>query len=368
MEGTGKDECSGGMKIGTCTHCLKTLAAQLRLPPLHPSLNPLAVRPASLQLPLHLPGLARAHRHTAGPRWVACLCLPECCLSIQTAAMSAMPAHPSSSAGHEMCPTVPPPACQRSFQRSERVRPHELRLELRDRGGVRARPSLSVTPAPHPPLALSHAFCLHPAPPPHTGILTNIDHDGVTVLEALEQAGFDPSPASLRKMTIPKDRVGSRFSVLVVCVNVCVGGGGGMRVRVVCQTCLCFWGRGDGGLFSVSLSPLPLSPLRCHPFPHTDQGVPGGAHRAGAGAAGGGAPPRHRGRHRRPVAPAGRDCGGAGVCVCVGGGGGACLQLPPWSVSFSRAGAAASPDGSRLGSQAPQQRPGLLAAVAVQDF
>ena len=49
--------------------------------------------------------------------------------------------------------------------------------------------------------------------PPHlpgwpAGILRNIDHAGVSVMEALEQAGFDPSPASLRKMIIPKDKVG----------------------------------------------------------------------------------------------------------------------------------------------------------------
>lgn len=39
----------------------------------------------------------------------------------------------------------------------------------------------------------------------------------MTVLEALEQAGFDPSPASLRKMTIPKDRVRRRGLLLPTC-------------------------------------------------------------------------------------------------------------------------------------------------------
>ena len=31
----------------------------------------------------------------------------------------------------------------------------------------------------------------------------------MSVIEALEQAGFDPSPASIRKMIIPKDKVGA---------------------------------------------------------------------------------------------------------------------------------------------------------------
>ncbi len=38
------------------------------------------------------------------------------------------------------------------------------------------------------------------------GVLRNIDNSGVSVAEALEQAGFDPSPASLRKMAIPRDK------------------------------------------------------------------------------------------------------------------------------------------------------------------
>ncbi|KAL4857117.1 Allantoate deiminase 2 [Chlorella vulgaris] len=45
------------------------------------------------------------------------------------------------------------------------------------------------------------------------GILTNIDHEGVSVLEALEQAGFDPSPASLRKMAIPHNRIKAYLEV-----------------------------------------------------------------------------------------------------------------------------------------------------------
>ncbi|PSC67377.1 Allantoate deiminase [Micractinium conductrix] len=39
------------------------------------------------------------------------------------------------------------------------------------------------------------------------GVLRNIDHSGVSVAEALEQAGFDPSPAALRKMAIPRDKI-----------------------------------------------------------------------------------------------------------------------------------------------------------------
>ncbi|KAL4419269.1 hypothetical protein ABPG77_004827 [Micractinium sp. CCAP 211/92] len=39
------------------------------------------------------------------------------------------------------------------------------------------------------------------------GVLRNIDNSGVSVAEALEQAGFDPSPASLRKMAIPRDKI-----------------------------------------------------------------------------------------------------------------------------------------------------------------
>lgn len=39
------------------------------------------------------------------------------------------------------------------------------------------------------------------------GVLRNIDHSGVSVAEALEQAGFDPSPRSLRKMAIPRDKI-----------------------------------------------------------------------------------------------------------------------------------------------------------------
>jgi hypothetical protein len=53
-----------------------------------------------------------------------------------------------------------------------------------------------------------HTCSPTPLPPLAAGILRNIDHAGVSVIEALEQAGFDPSPASLRKMIIPKDKVG----------------------------------------------------------------------------------------------------------------------------------------------------------------
>ena len=54
-----------------------------------------------------------------------------------------------------------------------------------------------------------------PSSPSHAaGILQNIDQAGVSVTEALEQAGFDPSPASLRKMIIPKDQVRVRKTFL----------------------------------------------------------------------------------------------------------------------------------------------------------
>lgn len=39
------------------------------------------------------------------------------------------------------------------------------------------------------------------------GVLRNIDHAGVSVAEALEMAGFDPSPSSLRKMAIPHSEI-----------------------------------------------------------------------------------------------------------------------------------------------------------------
>lgn len=57
--------------------------------------------------------------------------------------------------------------------------------------------------------------CCHPclistrlsACPQPTGVLGNTDAQGVSVIDALEHAGFDPSPDSLRTAAVPKEKV-----------------------------------------------------------------------------------------------------------------------------------------------------------------
>jgi hypothetical protein len=66
-----------------------------------------------------------------------------------------------------------------------------------------------ATLLPFGPLDFPDLPPCHASPSSAAGILRNIDHAGVSVIEALEQAGFDPSPASIRKMIIPKDKVGA---------------------------------------------------------------------------------------------------------------------------------------------------------------
>lgn len=46
-----------------------------------------------------------------------------------------------------------------------------------------------------------------PTLPPSAGMLDSADAAGITVRQALELAGLDPSPASLRSAAVPREQV-----------------------------------------------------------------------------------------------------------------------------------------------------------------
>lgn len=150
--------------------------------------------------------------------------------------------------------------------------------------------SIPALPCPHSPFT--------------PGMLEAADAEGVTVQQALEQAGFDPSPAALRSAAVRREQVcvgwqAPMYKLLrgAACARpLLLPRCAGMPALPNARTFICF-----RCLHSPLRPPLPaVASVR---------GSPLGARSC----AGGSRPaPGRGGSHRRPVAAAGRDCGRAG--------------------------------------------------------